>query len=301
MHLKPEQLNKLCAIAINAATEAGHYISTRANKAVRVELKQSGTTDGDTVSGGSTLASQVVTEVDLMSQQIILKHLTPTLETFDLGLLTEESVDNCSRFAKDYFWCVDPLDGTLPFTEGKPGYAVSIALLTNTGEALVGVVFDPVRKSLYHAIKQQGAFKNYEKIIVHARSDVFSFITDRGFITHPGFRKIKAQVKQYMYAIGYSKFKQIDYGGAAMNAIWVMENSPACYFKLPKASIGGGSIWDFAATTCIFKELGLSVSDFGGNKLKLNSKETTFMNRDGVIYASDAKTSGFIQKLTVKF
>lgn len=61
--------------------------------------------------------------------------------------------------------------------------------------------------------------------------------------------------------------------------------------------MGGGSLWDFAATACIFKELGLSVSDFKGNQLKLNKDEGTFMNQDGIIYASNSNISQFIQKI----
>ena len=54
-------------------------------------------------------------------------------QKYDFGILTEETPDNGSRLVKDYFWCVDPLDGTLPFTEGTPGYSVSIALVSKSG------------------------------------------------------------------------------------------------------------------------------------------------------------------------
>ena len=49
--------------------------------------------------------------------------------TYDLALLTEESEDDRSCFEKDYFWCIDPLDGTLPFTRNEAGYSVSIGLV----------------------------------------------------------------------------------------------------------------------------------------------------------------------------
>jgi fructose-1,6-bisphosphatase/inositol monophosphatase family enzyme len=63
------------------------------------------------------------------AQAAVLEVLAPTFKAYDLGLLTEELADDGSRFEKDYFWSIDPLDGTLPFTQGKPGYAVSIALV----------------------------------------------------------------------------------------------------------------------------------------------------------------------------
>ena len=48
-------------------------------------------------------------------------------------VLTEETEDDGGRLRADYFWCVDPLDGTLPFIEGRPGSAVSIALIARDG------------------------------------------------------------------------------------------------------------------------------------------------------------------------
>ena len=66
--------------------------------------------------------------------------------------------------------------------------------------------------------------------------------------------------------LGLSGIDVIKHGGAAMNAMWVIENSPALYFKFPKESDGGGSLWDYSATAVIFKEMGLfeleSISHF---------------------------------------
>ena len=56
--------------------------------------------------------------------------------------------------------------------------------------------------------------------------------------------------------------------------------------KFPKKEIGGGSIWDFAATACIYQELGLTATNFGGGRLDLNRKDGTFMNHEGVFYAN---------------
>lgn len=38
----------------------------------------------------------------------------------------------------------------------------------------------------------------------------------------------------------YDGLKIIQQGGAAMNACWVLEQEPACYFKFPKPEAGGG-------------------------------------------------------------
>ena len=56
--------------------------------------------------------------------------------------------------------------------------------------------------------------------------------------------------------------------------------------KRPKQEKGGGSIWDFAATACIYGELGLPATNFEGGPLDLNRKDGTFMNHEGVFYAN---------------
>ncbi len=74
--------------------------------------------------------------------------------------------------------------------------------------------------------------------------------------------------------------------GSVLNAIHVLENGPACMIKLPKKENGGGSLWDFAATACIFQELGLPATNFKGGRLDLNRKDGTFMNQEGIFYAN---------------
>ena len=82
-----------------------------------------------------------------------------------------------------------------------------------------------------------------------------------------------------------------------MNALHVLENSPACYFKFPKPEEGGGSVWDFAATAAIFNECGAAASDFHGEALELNRADSTFMNHRGVLFAPDAALAEEIGRL----
>lgn len=268
------ELDQLCKIAIEAALKAGHTISENRDRKLDIKNK----------AGADSLAAQVVTEVDLLSQDIILKHILPTCKEFDLALLTEESADDKSRFEKDYFWCIDPMDGTLPFIKSSPGFSVSIALVSKSGEPLIGVVFDPVKKTLYHAIKGQGAFRNNEKWRPETggRNKGITLVIDPGFSKHKWFNATLESFKST-----YKKIQLIELGGAVMNACWVLENQPAVYFKFPKKEQGGGSLWDFAATACIFNETNAIVCDFFGNPLDLNRTDSSFMNHKGVIYASN--------------
>lgn len=288
MNLSSQDLITLRDIAIEAAKQAGQLIAEYSRR--KVEVKQK--------SGGDSLASQVVTEVDLKSQQIILDSLQPTCSLYDLALLTEESTDDRERLQKDYFWCIDPLDGTLPFTEGTPGYAVSIALVSRKSVPQIGVVYDPVEQTLYHAVRGQGAFRNQQSWISKAKKGtVLSVYNDRSFLIDSRYDESMGKLESLAKDLGYKSVQSHNQFGAVKNAISVLENSPAVYFKLAKPALGGGSLWDFAATVCIAKEAGAVVTDMYGKPLDLNRSDSTFMNHNGILYASDSSLAKQLRKV----
>lgn len=291
MKLSEQDLYLLCQCAISAAFQAGAIISENTKIPLDVKNKKDTVKKDSGQRVGDTLASQVVTEVDIKCQNVILNVLKPTFELYDLALLAEESPDDGSRHLKDCFWCIDPLDGTLAFTESEPGYSVSIALVSKEGIPQIGVIYDPFSKVLYHAILGQGAFRNGEQWIPGQRSlreeTVLNFVTDRSFMEHPNYEDVIKFLADLAKSKNNSTLQQYLYGGAAMDACMVLELAPAVFFKLPKAEDGGGCIWDYAASSCIYNEVGAHVSDIYGGALELNNKVTPFMNSKGVIYASD--------------
>ncbi len=266
------QCRELLKIAEKSALEAGKCIQNNINATLIIESK------------GSHLsrASGIVTEIDKKAQAIILNFISPTLKKYNLGLLSEELIDDSSRFEKDFFWCVDPLDGTLPFTEKIEGYSVSIALVSRDGTPILGVIYNPRKGDLYTCIKGEGAFKNGVPIHVNPSKEKFTFITDRSFTRSGMYDEFVANIEEKAKSKGLHKFQIIAHGGASMNAVWVLENAPAAYIKLPKKQSGGGGIWDFAAASCLFNELNLKATNFEGQKLDLNRKDSAFMNHEGV-------------------
>ncbi|MGZ4955798.1 MAG: 3'(2'),5'-bisphosphate nucleotidase CysQ family protein [Methylobacter sp.] len=291
MRLSAEDLFLLSQCAISAAYQAGHVIATYSQRSVAVNIKDS----------GASLAAQVVTEVDHLSQDIILQILQPTCAMFDLALLTEESPDDRERLRKDFFWCIDPLDGTLPFIESVPGYSVSIALVSRDGIPMIGVVYDPLTQTLYHAIKDQGAWYNNQALkpaaTLSSVEQTLVFITDKSFAQDPLYQTTLVELERIASDFGYVSATMRLQGGAAMNACQVLNTPAACYFKFPKPQLGGGSIWDYAATVCLFHEAGASVSDIHGNPLALNPTGSVFMNHCGVLYCADQSIADQVMQL----
>ena len=84
--------------------------------------------------------------------------------------------------------------------------------------------------------------------------------------------------------------------GAVLNACGALTSGPACYLKLP-AQRGGGSLWDFAATACLFHEAGAIATDVHGARLDLNRPDSTFMNHRGALYATDEALATRIREI----
>jgi len=269
-------LDQLSKIAIEAALSAGKIIQKYMNEDVLVEEKE----------GGTSYASQVVTAVDRECETAILSHLLPSCTEFGIALLSEESEDDNSRFEKDFFWCIDPMDGTLAFINKEAGFSVSIALVAKDGKPQIGVVYDPSTETLYHAIKGNGAFKNGRPWEIKNTNPYLSYLTDKKLKDTPRAAEIEIMLQEYVTKLGLNEIKEISGAGSVMTAIRVLENGPAFMLKFPKKEKGGGSLWDFAATACIFHELGLPATNFEGGKLDLNRKDGTFMNHEGVFYAN---------------
>ncbi len=242
MPLTQEQIDALLAVAKEAALAAGTVIASYDGRSAAAELKE----------GGTSIASRIVTQVDALAEQAILNLLEPTLDDYGLGLLTEESADDKSRFKRDYFWCVDPLDGTLPYTQNRSGYSTSIALVSFDGTAILGVVYDPVNKNLYWARKGRGAFKNDKPLLISVSN------TDVAFIDGPG--------------------------GAVMQALETIERAPCIFIKKPKQEEGGGCLWDYAATTVIQSEAGGYNGTYNGQPIHLNASDSVFMNQHGICF-----------------
>lgn len=289
MKLNDTDLADLSLAALNAAEAAASHIRLESKGKIEVMRKQ----------GGNTEASQVLTGVDLASEKIILDSLQPATEKYDLGILTEETEDDSSRHAADYFWCIDPIDGTLPFIKGEPGYSVVIALVSRSGVSQIGVILDVVAGVPYHAIRGKGAFRGGEPINPRETNtpNQLSWFMDRSMAAQNNYEDWLAALTELAHAKGLDGVEIINHAGAALNASWSTAAAPAVYFKCPKKEEGGGSVWDFAASACLYEALGLPVSDMFGEPLNLNPDGSTFMNKGGLLYALSPEWAEAVQAI----
>src|SRR5437868_3570704 len=108
----------------------------------------------------------LVSDADRESEKFIVEKIRASFP--DHSILGEEGGLH-SAANQGALWMIDPLDGTTNFVHRFPFFCISIGFELD-GQLLVGVVDAPKLGLRYHAIKDQGAFVNGEKIHVSRRS-----------------------------------------------------------------------------------------------------------------------------------
>ncbi|MBU0769023.1 MAG: 3'(2'),5'-bisphosphate nucleotidase CysQ [Proteobacteria bacterium] len=100
-----------------------------------------------------------LTLADQRSHDIIVNHLTDTSGK-SLPILSEEGKDIPfeQRRAWEYFWLIDPLDGTKEFIKRNGEFTVNIALIYQHRPVL-GVIFAPVNNVFYFASEGLGSYR----------------------------------------------------------------------------------------------------------------------------------------------
>ncbi|MCV9388481.1 3'(2'),5'-bisphosphate nucleotidase CysQ [Reichenbachiella ulvae] len=136
------ELNPLLDIAKTAAKKAAVAI---------LEIYESGDFSIEAKADDSPL-----TLADKASHNAIVAEL----EQSNLPILSEEgaSIPFEERKDWDYFWMIDPLDGTKEFIKRNGEFTVNIALI-HEGKSILGVVQVPVKEQLYFAVQGEGAYK----------------------------------------------------------------------------------------------------------------------------------------------
>lgn len=138
---KDEILNLLLA-AVNASIRAGALIMEVYNSDdFQVNLKSDKTP--------LTLADRLAHD---SIKNDLSKTFIPVLSEEGRNIVYEE------RKGWEYFWIVDPLDGTKEFIKRNGEFTVNIALIQNK-YPLLGVVYVPVTGELYFSFTSEGAYK----------------------------------------------------------------------------------------------------------------------------------------------
>jgi myo-inositol-1(or 4)-monophosphatase len=182
-------------------------------------------------------------EVDAMLR-VRLNDLLP-----DAGWLSEETIDNAARLKADRIWVVDPIDGTRDYLRGRPGWAVSIALVEH-GQPVIGVLDAPARGEVWTAEAGKGAWRNGRRLHTAERSEL------------AGARVPADQLPKVDQDLAMV---------AKPNSIALRIAMVAAGEADLVATLRWGHEWDIAAAVLLAREAGTTVTDALGGALHFNT------------------------------
>lgn len=248
-------MNRDTAKFLNTAWEA----ASAAGDIIRDQWQRPGTID---YKG----AIDLVTSVDREAQQKILDVLRRDFS--DHSFLAEEESATESE-TQGYRWIIDPLDGTTNFAHSYPHVSISIALEQN-GQVILGLVYDPLRRECFRAVKGQGTTLNGASIRPSHVSDLDKALLATGF---PYDRREHADYYLSFFKAFLLRSQGIRRAGsAALDLCYVASGRLDGFWELKLKP------WDIAAGGLILAEAGGTLSDFSGNPFRLCGNETLASN-----------------------
>lgn len=233
--------NKELVFAQEAARKAGKLIVSQAGSRKIIAFKSK---------------IDFVTNVDKNSEKLITSMIRKRFP--DHGIMAEEgtSIKN-----KENTWIIDPLDGTTNFTHGYPFFCVSIALVRDGLQSL-GVVYDPIRKEMFHAAAGHGAYLNGKRIHVSKAVELKDSLLVTGFYYERGeiMRKTLEKMGDFLTRNVHGVRRD---GSAALDMCYVACGRIDGYWEYVL------SPWDFAAASLIAREAGAKVTSPSGAPLEM--------------------------------
>jgi myo-inositol-1(or 4)-monophosphatase len=188
------------------------------------------------------------------------------------GWLSEETVDHPERLARGLCWLVDPIDGTRDFIRGRPGWAVSVALISAAKPLLASLVA-PARDEVWSATAGQGAWLNGRRLAASTRPEL------------PG-----ARVPALTLPPEDEDLTMVERPNSIALRIAMVADDRADLV----ATLRWGSEWDIAAATLIAREAGAAVTDAFGQPLSYNKRDPRAF---GVLVTSPAIHQAAIERL----
>ncbi len=247
--------SQLLIKAIYAVKIAGDAILDVYNSDISVEYKSD---------------NSPLTLADSRSHETIMNYLS--VQPFNyLPILSEEgkNIQYAERKDWEYFWLVDPLDGTKEFIKRNGEFTVNIALIYK-GRPVLGVINIPVMDTIYFAAEDIGSYKVLDSNILNddikiddllnksikliVKQDDKPIINNRqASITVIGSRSHKSRELEKLVEGLKNKYKEVKFlsAGSSLKFCFVAEGRADIYPRL-----GPTMEWDTAAGQAIVEQAG---------------------------------------------
>jgi len=223
--LKEIDLEKIVAIA----KEAGDAIMKIYNRDFTIEYKDD---------------KSPLTEADTKSNEIICNALMKLYPNIPIMSEENKQVEYEERKNWEYYWCIDPIDGTKEFIKKNGEFTVNIALI-NKDTPVLGVVYAPVLHEMYKAKKDEGAYLNNKQLPLHINENPKEKLNVVASKSH-----LSKETQEFIDNLETQEVEQIS-RGSSLKLCMVATGVADIYPRLAPTME-----WDTAAADAIVRESG---------------------------------------------
>ena len=224
------ELDPCLDIAKSAALAAGNFLKQSQGTELKILFNE---------------GRDIKLQLDLDAEKIIKEYIE---SKSSFAILGEET--GFSKEIGEFYWVVDPLDGTSNFLNGIPISCVAIALMQNL-KPILGVIYDFNHNDLYCGHMDSSAFLNDKKINISsiALKKESTLVTGIPAKTNYIDDEFLTMIKDFQV---WKKIRMI--GSAAMASAYVASGKVEMYKE------NGIFLWDIAAGAAIVSAAGGIVS-----------------------------------------
>ncbi len=175
------------------------------------------------------------------------------------NVISEENkqTDYSIRKNWEFFWLVDPIDGTKEFIKKNNDYTINIALCKKD-TPIFSVVYAPARGELFHAEKGKGAFLNGAVISdIKSNQDQYIIVASKSHLNK--------DTEDYISKIKREKKVNLIQFGSSLKICKVAEGVADIYPRF-----GPTMEWDICAAHLILMEAGGKCTNLNKEDIKYN-------------------------------
>ena len=202
-----------------------------------------------------------LTEADKVSNEIICTKLQALYP--QIPIMSEENKQTEYEVRKDweYYWCIDPIDGTKEFIKKNGEFTVNIALI-HQNKPVLGVVYAPALGDLYYAKQGVGAYKNEQQLPLQKNEDPSDTLHVVASKSH-----LSQETQAFIDNLETEKIEQVSIG-SSLKLCMVATGEADIYPRLAPTME-----WDTAAADAIVRESGKMTYRYENDEPVIYNKE----------------------------
>lgn len=218
--------------------------------------------------GGKWEGDQLKTRADQFAHELFANNL-PKIQS--IPVVSEECLTSQANNRPEYYWLIDPIDGTRSLVDGFQGWVTQVALIKNC-EPLLSVIFAPDLKLIFWAVKGQGSYCNGNQLKCGKTDPDRLLLIDN----YPEPMEIASHLFEGVPCTGY-----VESGSISLKICRIADGTADLFVKdVPVRD------WDIAAPMLVLSEAGGCLTTYSGHKYLFTGK----FEKHGLIAARNHST-----------